>query len=616
MRTPVFRSGALALALLLPGVATAAPPRASSEATDAEGVKHPAAHAFDGLLSTGWAEGALGDGAGAWIELRFDAPVDIASVSIFPGWLGGPNRALREHGRPKLVTLTFEVAGGEPVVKQERLLDPGEKGPLRHDVLIDVPKAKSVKLTIDEAFSGGLYSDTYVAEIALNLVGGAPPRPVVDVATWLASEPGQKAANAQRDAAVALFDVISGSEFGDRDKLQQLMDWAADGAPYLRERAAKVPAGFKLSAVQPDKTSIEALLKLKDANAIPAVERAALRSTGTLADDLMRRAKMFDAYQDLLGGAKRAAPPWGAPGIGKGALQALGEPLDIVLDAFGGLYVADTGNHRVNRYDLATGNFTKSWGAPEPQITEVWFYKTREAYAAGAAPGEEAGQFVNPVDLAVVTGKEGDGLLVLDAKARVTWIDPAGKVAKVQQLDTEGPIGPGIGGEGHVLYGKGKVVVVWGNEGHVLSAEDGSPLGKFTIEDGAPTSAVMFPNGKLGLVFGSQLILYSTDGFRHGDLLGDSLGTGFESWAVTLDEDGRLWALLDTGEVVKFKKPGKVDFRARIADWSLEVPRFAVSDDRVFVTTRDSILRVDALEASARGAAAGGVPGTLQIPEP
>jgi hypothetical protein len=214
--------------------AASAPISASSEASGTDGSKRTAGLAFDGLLSTGWAEGDLGDGAGAWLEVRFAQPTDLATISIFPGYLGGADREIREYGRPKLVTVKVETAG-EPVVKQERLLDPGERGPFRHDVALPVTKAKSVRLTIDEAFPGGLYSDTYISEVAINLTGGAPPpQAVVDAVSWLVSDPGKKASEAQRDAAIALFDKVHDSPVGDSDSLKILMNWASDGAPFAR----------------------------------------------------------------------------------------------------------------------------------------------------------------------------------------------------------------------------------------------------------------------------------------------------------------------------------------------------------------------------------------------
>lgn len=608
----------LALLLALPVRGLAAPPRpisASSEAVASSGGKHLAANAFDGLLSTGWAEGELGDGNGAWLELRFDKPVDVESISIFPGWLGGSDREIREYGRPKLVTLSFEVASGEPVVKQERLLDPGESGPLRHDVAISVPQARAVRITFDEVLAGGLYSDTFVSEVAVNLVDGKPVPAVSDVTGWLASEAGLAAAEKSRTEAIAMYDAISGSEFGDRDKLRVLMEWAADGAPYLRERVARVTPGFRVQPLQPDKTAIEALLKLKDSNAIPAIERAALRVTGSLADDLRRRAKLFDAYQELLGGGGRNIPPWGQEGFGKGALRSLGEPLDIVADGYGALYVADVGNNRVQRFGLESGVTDRQWGAAEPGVTDVWFTRKREAYASGSMPGEEPGSFTNPVDLAVVPGKEGDRLLVLDARGRITVIEPDDSIGHVQKITTDMGIGSGAGGEGHIVTTKGKAIAIYGNEGFVWDLEDWTELGRFTLEDGVPTSAVAFKNGKLGLVYGPKLVLYSTDGFRHGDVIGESLGEGYQDWAVTLDERGKLWAVLDTGRVVKFKKPGKVDYSVKLGTYSFENPRIAVFADNVFVTEGDRIVHADALDLLAKEAAGVAGDGTLQIPE-
>jgi len=591
---------AAAIAALAPAAAAAATPRASSEATGEENVRYTAANAFDGLLSTAWAEGESGDGDGSWLELRFDKPVDIASVSLWPGWLGGTDREIREYGRPKVVTIAVEVAKGPPVVTEERLLDPGGRGPVRHDALIQATQARSIRITLDESYTGGIYTDTFIAEVAINFASGPALPAVTSVETWHASPAGQKVAEAHREKAIALFDRVNGSELGDSDALHELMDWAADGAPYLRERARSVPLGFRVSAIVPDKTSVEALLKLKDSNAIPAIERASIRTTGALSEDLARRARMFDAYRELLGGTNRVAPPWGATGIAKGTLQSLGAPLDIAIDDEGRVYVADTGNHRIQLFDIQTGVQQRAWGTPEAGIVEEWFSRKHDAYAAASLPGIQPGQFYCPMDLALVDAAGGQDLLVLDGKNRITRIAPTGAIVGTTTITTDGPIGEG---EGHIVVVRGDIVVILGNEGIVL-ADDLTELSRFTIEDGVPRSAVALKNGKLALVFGSTMIQYSVDGFRHGDILGDALGGGFQDWAITLDEDDALWAILDTGEAVKFKRPGKVDFRVKIASYSIATPRVAVLDDHLFVTTGDDkILHVDALEALEKGTA-------------
>jgi hypothetical protein len=570
-------------------------PVASSEGVGTDGTRHTAARAFDGLFSTGWAEGDMGDGEGAWLELRFDRPIDLGSISIFPGWLAGMNREIKEYGRPKLLTVTVQTAK-EPFVKQERLLDVGYEGPMRHDVLLDVAGARSVRITLDDVYTGGLYSDTFIAEVAINLLAGPVPSSVTDLKTWMTSDAGLKAGESQRTKAIAKFDAITGADFGDRDALRDLMAWASDGAPYLRERASRVPAGFRLSAVEPDKTSVEALLKLKDSNAIPAIERASLRTTGKMSEDLRRRARLFDAYQEVLGGGGRNVVPWGQTGIGKGELKGLEEPLDVAVDEFGGVYIADLGNNRVVRFSATNGVVEQMWGNAVPGVAEAWFGRKRDGYASGASPGTELGQFTNPVDLALVPDRGSQGVLVLDASARVTYIDPGGKFAWAKDLPAQGKLSPGVGGSGHVLYTGGKVVVLYGDEGFVYSFGNWTELHRFELKEGAPSSAVAFKDGQLGLVYQDKLILYSQDGFRLGDILGDSLGEGYQDWAVTVDEKGKLWAILDTGELVKFKKPGKVAFRVPLAKYSLPAPRISVFDDLVYVTSKDKILHADALE--------------------
>ena len=51
-------------------------------------------------------------------------------------------------------------------------------------------------------------------------------------------------------------------------------------------------------------------------------------------------------------------------------------------------------------------------------------------------------------------------------------------------------------------------------------------------------------------------------GFRHGAIMGEGiLGQDFEDMDLTLDEEGKLWVVTDSGWVYKFKKPGKLEFK-------------------------------------------------------
>ena len=569
--------------------------KASSEGKDAEGVVQSAALAVDGLLTTGWAEGESGGGKGSWLELKFDKPVDVASVSLWPGRLDLTPRSLREYGRPSYATLSLTTATGV-VSQQVRLLDPGEQGAYRQDVPVVAPGATALKITFDEVQTGGIYDLTYLSEVAVNFAAGGSSGQQKAFDDWFAKG-GLAALDKNKEEVIALFGRIQAAEFGDRDALAELMNRAADGVPALRAQALKsVPVGFRLAAIRPDDAAFEALLKLKDANAIAAIELAALRSLGSEAALYRDRAQIFRAYQQMVGGGRRNLPAWGTSGWEKGALQGFGEPLPVAVSAWGDIFLADTGNNRVQRFD-PKGVGQQVWGA-EPDVANAWFGNTRAWYASGAKPGEESGQFVNPLAVQVLPGKRGAGFVALDAKGRVTVVGEDGAVQRVFVIPHEGNVSPEVGGEAHLLLMKKRVVVIWGNEIITYTLE-GEPVNRGSLADGAPTGAVALAGGKVGLVYGPQLVLYGLDGFRFGDVMDGALGEGWESWSATTDEKGKLWAVLDTGEVLKFKAPGVVDLRFPLTDWSLHVPRIAAYDDFVYVTSDDTIIRGDALALSA-----------------
>jgi len=592
------------LTTVLAGTAAAAP-RASSYARDSDGNPHPPSHAFDGLLQTAWAEGRSGDGAGEWIELRFDQRIDVESVSIWPGWLGGRDREIREFGRPRAVTLSFDTVDGR-VETTDVILDPAEAGPLRHDVPVEAPGARSVRITIDDPYGGGIRSDTYIAEIAVNLAAGEGPAAVDAAREWIGS-PGPLS-NRHQATTEELFAKISSEQFGDRESLDKLLDWAADGAPYARRHvAARVPAGFRVQALPPDEPSIEALLKLKDPNAVPAIERASLRVTGRAAEVLDRRAKLFEAYGDLIGGGARIVEPWGQEGFAKGALQSFGEPLNVALDPRVGVVVADVGNHRVQRFTFADGRVDAVFGADKADLTDSWFGDTRDPYASGSKPSREPGGFVHPMDVATRPKKQGAEILVLDQGhtarqgkgnwGRITHLDADGNVLHTQSLDFERPISGGIGGAGHLVATKKWVAALWGDEGVVYKTKGDAweEIGRFEMRDGTPQGAVVW-GGRLGLIYGTDVILYGRDGFRFGAVEGLDFLSGTEFWGVTRDERGKLWAALDSGDVVNFTRSGKVKRRVTIDEYGLTMPRLVVADEIAFISSEDRIIQADIRE--------------------
>ena len=587
---------ALALGLMCFSTSAYGGSAASSELKDGDGQRHPASNAFDGLLQTGWAEGDMGDGTGSWLELRFSSTTDVRSISIWPGNMAKGKRTLREFGRPHTVTVTLS-GGSEEVTAEARLLDPGERGPLRHDVEIE-GTARTVRISMDQVYAGGIYNDLFIAEVAVNFVEGEVPKSVQRLRDWQGSDAGKSAFEKNKEEVVALFDKVQAAEFGDRDSLAEIMDRAGDGAPYLRRQArTQVLDGYRVQALPPDETSVSALMKLRDSNAIPSIEQAALRSRGEAARSLKDKVQIFHAYEDLVGGGNRNIPPWGQTGWERGALKGLGEPIQVEVDNFGSVWVADVANNRVQRFNF-DGIVQADWGIGDPQITNKWFSQTRAHFASAREPSTDPKGFWNPVDLCVVSGKTGDTLYVLDAMGKITVIDETGVIAKSWVVPQETGIIPSAGGEGFIELVKGNVVVIWGNEGWSYSPE-GEELGHFELEDGSPTGAVALKS-KVGLIYGDKLIQYSLDGFRHGDVMMGAMGRGFEAWDVSLDEEGKLWAVTDKATLLKFKKPGKVDFEVRIADYSIAAPRLDVYDGHVFVSADDAIMKLDALELQAQ----------------
>ncbi len=97
----------LVAALFCSTPALAGSVRASSELETSAGERHPASLAVDGSLLTSWGEGVLGVGEGEWIELTFDRPTEVASISLWPGDLRKGKRSIRENGRPRMVTVSM-----------------------------------------------------------------------------------------------------------------------------------------------------------------------------------------------------------------------------------------------------------------------------------------------------------------------------------------------------------------------------------------------------------------------------------------------------------------------------------------------------------------------------
>jgi hypothetical protein len=577
-------------------VAQAARVTSSSALTDTDGVRHTAAMAFDGLLKTAWAE----DDASSeptWLELSLDRKTEISSISIWPGNIVKGSRSLKECGRPLDVTITL-LGGGEEITKTVRMPNLVKLGPTR----VDIPMtgtARKVRISVDQAQEGFVFTNTYIAEVAINFLEGAPDASIARLENWSQTKSALLGKERARASVIDAFEKISNAQFGDADAFQMIMDYASDGAPYMRKRVkASVPYGFRAQALPPHDVALQAILKLKDANGIPALEMASMRVSGNESRVIKEKTKLFYAYQDLQSGGRRNVPAWGDTGFEKGALRGFGEPLAIQADRDGNILVVDTGNHRVQRFG-SRGVVTKMWGA-KPNISNAWFGGERDYYASGAGDGKGPGEFRLPVDIAIIPNKkEGDGFVVLDEAGRVQRFGSDGRPVVGWGVRSHTKLDSSVGGQGYIEFVKGKILVIWTYQAFLYTL-DGEELAAWEVADGVPNGSVALKNGKVGLIIGPKLIQYSVDGFRHGSILGDELGEGFESWDATLDQDGKLWVVTDTGLVVKYKKPGKVDYTIPVANYSLIQPRIAVVDDIVYVVERDKVIVVDALDRRAK----------------
>ncbi len=577
----------LALAAMIPGIAYAGSATASSTLQDAEG-KHTADLAFDGLLGTGWAEAEMGHGNASWIEVDLGTATRLESVSLWPGNLAKGERTYKEYAKPKLVQVWVDGAKvGDPLRLQKEM------------ARVDIPLSsdgRKVRLEFVEAFEGGVYADMFVAEVAINFTEGERARQVEKVDAWRASREGEALQKKYEEQALKAYEAHK-ADPNDRASLEFLMDAAGEGPEYLRRKVTSlVPLGYRAAALAPDDMAMSALRKLKDATGIPGLEFASMRAVGKQQREIKDTIEYFYAWRDLQGGGRRNIQAWGEPGWEVGALRGHGEPLPVEIEQLGNALVCDTANNRVQRF-TPQGITDRQWGAPK-DVTEYWFGARRPWYAAGSLASEDAGAFMNPVDIEIVPGKESDGFIVFDAAGRLQIFDGEGNGQIGWTVRIDDQVQPKVGGEGYIAYIEKKktVVAIIGNDAIAFDTAS-EELARWVIKDGTPNAVEVGTDGKIYMAFGDKIISYNADGFRYGTVIDATiLGEGFEDVDLTLDESGAMWALTDTGWVFKFKKPGKLDWKVRAVDHELIHPRFAVYQGQLLITDRDRIIPVDALQ--------------------
>jgi len=569
------------------GTAFAGTPRASSELKNDKG-HFSARQAFDGLLSTSWAEGDRGSGKDSWLELDLGRSTDIQSLSFWPGDLSRGKKSHREYARPGRVQVYVD---GKPVGDEVRVDD----GVRRVDVKVGA-KGRKVRLVVVESEEGYVFQDMHIAEMAINYVEddqGTRAR----LLTWMESSAGKRAKDAWKEEVDAAYATCKAADFGDPESFKYLADAVADGAQFLRPMVQRyVPEGYRAQALKSSKRAQKAVRLLKDPNAVPALELAASRAKGEDAVFMKEQVEIFEAYSDLIGGKNFNVGYWGEPGFVLGALQSFGEPLNLESNRYGRIYVADLGNNRIQLFD-ENGKPVRQWG-PAADITNRYFSRSREWYASGAAAGEESGQWVTPIDVDIIPEKEADGFVGIDALGRVQVFDGEGRRLISWTVETRREPRPGVGGEAYVAWNaKTKSLLTIMEDEAVVYNLESEELGRWEVEDGTPNAVEVLKNGKLLMAFGRDVLMYNMDGFRYGTVIGyDQLDEGFEDMDITRDEEGRIWILTDTGYVHKFKNIKKKEWSLKVIDRPITHPRMAVNQGIVFIVSDDQIERIDAYQ--------------------
>jgi hypothetical protein len=565
--------------------AQAATVRASSTHRDADG-SYTAAQAFDGSFRTGWAESKPGSTEGEWIEIDLGQSTQIDNIAVWPGNLKKGSRSFREYSRPRTIQVVIDgKPHGNAVILEDKM----------HRKVITIgARGRKVRIAIQDAYEGIVFTDTHIAEVSVNFPNG----PLSRYDNWLKTADAKRRHKQFSDQLDAAYIKQKDTEFGDKDAFAFLLDSVAEGPPYARDRVSSlVPLGYRAQAAPASAKAMKALRLLKDANAIPAFEMAALRATGDLESEAQQTAELLRAHQDMIGQQHSNVPFWGDTGWNLGALQGFGEPLAMDMDKDGNIFVADTGNNRIQRFAL-NGRAEKQWG-PGAELADAWFEAGRPWYASGARPGTKVGEFTNPVDVAVIPTKEGDGFAALDAQGRVQVFDAKGRPVVSWNLSTAKNPRSGLGGDGYLLYlpKRNALLAVMQNEAR-LHGLDSEELAAWKITDGAPRAAEADPKGNVLFSYGNQIIKYHPEGFRYGTVITkDQLGEGHEDLDMALDEKNKLWVLTDNGTIIKFKRPGVVDFSVRAIDRPLTHPRIVVREGMVFFLSDDRIEQVDALQA-------------------
>jgi hypothetical protein len=479
-------------------------------------------------------------------------------------------------------------------------------------------RGRKVRMVVSETYEGFVFRDLFISEVAVNYINmhdakaallntpdeaeakailNGPLSPLKRLESWKETSGARRQADAFNESMAQDYEAHKNAQFGDDEAFGRICEAAAEGAPFLHTQVLRyVGAGYRMQGQSSAKRAQKAIRKLKDPNGISALQLGALRSYGPEQEVVQEDVEILTAYMELIGGGNRNLPYWGDTGFALGGIQSFGEPIAIEADRHNQIYVADSGNNRIQVFS-DEGRPDRQWG-PDADIAEAWFTTEKAWYASGAAAGSENGQWWNPTDVVVIPGKEGDGFAAIDARGHVQIFDQEGRPVISWRVETRNAAEAGVGGESYLSWlPKQQLLFAFIQDeavGYSLASEE---LHRWEIEDGIPNAVEVTKKGEILMAFGREVVQYDLGGFRHGTVIDDMiLGKGFEDMDLTLDEKQKLWIFTDDGWAYKFKKLGKLEWKINAYSQATKHPRIAVVENILFLSHYDRIEQIDLLQ--------------------
>jgi len=260
---------------------------------------------------------------------------------------------------------------------------------------------------------------------------------------------------------------------------------------------------------------------------------------------------------------------FGSPGSAPGQFQ---NPRGIKVGPAGFIYVADAGNHRIQKF-TADGQFVAAWGQPSIIETE-----------AGVAQG-----FNDPWDVTVAP----DGTIyVADTwNHRIQRLDAEGKLINAWGLF--GQYGPEDTAGQSAFYGPRGVAI--GPEDRVYVTDTGNkriqvfePDGRFAFQWGGGDGPEGYLDEPVGIAFGPDGAVYVADTWNQRVQVFDKDGTFLRQWPVAGWDvglaDEKPYLAVDAGGYVYVTDPGH--YRVLVFDglgnYVLSFGQYG-SDERSFV---------------------------------